>query len=107
MIASQLEIPPQTGVAMQALVYQGPGKPSWESHAKPTLRDPQDAIVRITTSTTAERTCTSSKETSRRVTEGRILGHEGVFEEVGTAVSAFRPGDRVLISASLVYRFIK
>lgn len=34
------------------------------------------------------------------VTSGRILGHEGVgaVEEVGTAVTRFRPGDRVLIS---------
>jgi alcohol dehydrogenase len=31
---------------------------------------------------------------------GRILGHEGVgvVEEVGSAVSAFKAGDRVLIS---------
>jgi len=34
------------------------------------------------------------------VTEGRILGHEGigVIEEVGTAVTNFKKGDRVLIS---------
>ena len=31
---------------------------------------------------------------------GRILGHEGVgiVEKVGAAVTAFKPGDRVLIS---------
>jgi alcohol dehydrogenase len=34
------------------------------------------------------------------VTEGRILGHEGIgiIEEVGSAVSSFKKGDRVLIS---------
>jgi threonine dehydrogenase-like Zn-dependent dehydrogenase len=34
------------------------------------------------------------------VTDGRILGHEGVgvVEEAGTAVSSFKKGDRVLIS---------
>jgi alcohol dehydrogenase len=34
------------------------------------------------------------------VKEGRILGHEGigVIDEVGVAVSAFRKGDKVVIS---------
>jgi alcohol dehydrogenase len=34
------------------------------------------------------------------VVPGRILGHEGtgVIEAVGSAVTAFRPNDRVLIS---------
>ena len=34
------------------------------------------------------------------VTPGRILGHEGlgVVEQVGSAVSSFKVGDRVLIS---------
>src|SRR5690606_28019420 len=34
------------------------------------------------------------------VTDGRTLGHEGVgiVEEVGTAVSSFKPGDKVLLS---------
>ena len=34
------------------------------------------------------------------VTDGRIIGHEGVgiIEEAGSAVSNFKPGDHVLIS---------
>jgi alcohol dehydrogenase len=75
---------------MQALVYQGPGKPSWESHAKPALRASQDTIVRITTLTICGTDLHILKGDVPTVTEGRILGHEGigVVEELGTAVSA-------------------
>ena len=33
---------------MKALVYLGPGKKSWEEHAKPKPIEPTDAIVRVT-----------------------------------------------------------
>ena len=55
---------------MKALVFHGPGKRAWEEKAKPA------------------------------VTDGRILGHEGVgvVDDVGKGVSNFKKGDRVLIS---------
>ena len=37
--------------SMKALVYHGPGQRAWEDNAQPVLRDPGDAIVRITTTT--------------------------------------------------------
>ena len=39
---------------------------------------------------------------------GRILGHEGVgvVEEVGAAVTMFKPGDRVLISCITAGKWI-
>ena len=40
-----------TGTTMKALVYHGPGKRAWEDKPRPTIQDPGDAIVRITTST--------------------------------------------------------
>ena len=85
---------------MHALVYHGPGKPSWESHRRPALQDPNDAIVRITTSTICGSDLHILKGDVPTVTEGRILGHEGigVIDEVGAAVSGFRKGDKVLIS---------
>ena len=85
---------------MHALVYHGPGKPAWERHSRPTLQDPQDAVVRTTTSTICGSDLHILKGDVPTVTEGRILGHEGigVIEEVGAAVSAFRNGDKVLIS---------
>ncbi|OBZ78392.1 Alcohol dehydrogenase [Grifola frondosa] len=47
----------------------------------------------------AVRTCISSRATPS-VASGRILGHEGlgIVESVGAGVSAFKPGDRVIIS---------
>jgi len=85
---------------MMALVYGGPGQRSWQSKQKPTLRDPGDAIVRITTSTICGTDLHILKGDVPTVTPGRILGHEGVgvIEAVGTQVSTFKKGDRVLIS---------
>jgi alcohol dehydrogenase len=102
MNTTQLEIPPQEAAAatMRALVYRGPANPSWESHRRPLLQDPHDAIVRITTSTICGSDLHILKGDVPSVTEGRILGHEGIgiIDDVGAAVSAFRQGDKVLIS---------
>ncbi len=102
MSTAQIEVcPRETAVAtMHALVYHGPGKPSWELHRRPVLQGPDDAIVRITTSTICGTDLHILKGDLPGVTEGRILGHEGigVVDEVGAAVSTFRKGDRVLIS---------
>jgi alcohol dehydrogenase len=59
-----------------------------------------DAVVRIVRTTICGSDLHILKGDVPTVTDGRILGHEGlgVVEEVGTAVSTFRPGDRVLIS---------
>jgi len=102
MSTAQIEIcPRETAVAtMHALVYHGPGKPSWELHRRPVLHGPDDAIVRVTTSTICGTDLHILKGDLPAVTEGRILGHEGVgvVDEVGAAVSTFRKGDKVLIS---------
>jgi D-arabinose 1-dehydrogenase-like Zn-dependent alcohol dehydrogenase len=82
---------------MRALVYRGAGKPSWELNPRPALRSASDAIVRITTSTICGTDLHILKGDLPSVTEGRILGHEGigVVEETGAAVSAFHKGDKV------------
>lgn len=102
MITTQLETQggETAAASMRALVYRGPGKPSWEPHPRPTLQSAGDAIVRITTSTICGTDLHILKGDVPTVTEGRILGHEGVgvIEEAGSAVSAFRKGDRVIIS---------
>jgi alcohol dehydrogenase len=36
---------------MKALVYGGPGVRTWQEMPKPVIRDPGDAVVRITTTT--------------------------------------------------------
>lgn len=85
---------------MKALVYHGPGKKAWEDRPKPTLKEPTDAIVKIAKTTICGTDLHILKGDVPTVTDGRILGHEGVgvVEEVGTGVSSFEKGDRVLIS---------
>ena len=85
---------------MKALVYHGPGKKSWDEVAKPTLQAPTDGLVKILKTTICGTDLHILKGDVPEVTEGRILGHEGIgiIEEVGNAVSSFKKGDRVLIS---------
>jgi alcohol dehydrogenase len=85
---------------MRALVYHGPGKKAWEDRPKPTLKEPTDAILKIAKTTICGTDLHILKGDVPTVAEGRILGHEGVgvVEEVGSGVSTFKKGDRVLIS---------
>ncbi|WCP73780.1 zinc-dependent alcohol dehydrogenase family protein [Sphingomonas hankookensis] len=85
---------------MKALVYQGPGRKAWIDKDKPVIEEPTDVIVRITRTTICGTDLHILKGDVPAVAEGRTLGHEGVgiVEDVGAAVSNFRPGDHVLIS---------
>ena len=85
---------------MKALVYHGPGKKSWEDKPKPTITKPTDAIVKILKTTICGTDLHIMKGDVPEVTDGRIIGHEGVgvIEDIGTAVSNFKRGDHVLIS---------
>jgi alcohol dehydrogenase len=85
---------------MKALVYHGPGQRAWEDRPRPVIRDATDAVVHITTSTICGTDLHILKGDLPAVTDGRILGHEGIgiVEEIGDAVSVFKRGDRVLIS---------
>ena len=104
MRTAELELPVKTAAArtatMKALVYHGPGKRAWEDKPRPTIQDPGDAIVRITTSTICGTDLHILKGDLPAVIDGRILGHEGigVVEQVGAGVSGFRAGDKVIIS---------
>jgi alcohol dehydrogenase len=88
---------------MKALVYHGPGKPAWENKPRPTIQDPGDAIVRITTSTICGTDLHILKGDLPSVTDGRILGHEGigVIEQVGTMSRSFTLETRSSSRASL------
>ena len=91
---------PPASTTMKALVYHGPGKCAWEDKQRPAIQDPSDAIVRITTSTICGTDLHILKGDLPAVIDGRILGHEGigVVEQVGTGVSEFHVGDKVIIS---------
>jgi alcohol dehydrogenase len=85
---------------VKALVYNGPGKKQLEDRPKPALIEASDAVVRITRTTICGTDLHILKGDVPTVAVGRILGHEGigVIDEVGTGVSRFHKGDRVLIS---------
>ncbi|HXM21461.1 MAG TPA: zinc-dependent alcohol dehydrogenase family protein [Terriglobales bacterium] len=91
---------PSASATMKALVYHGPGKRAWENRPRPAIQDPGDAIVRITTSTICGTDLHILKGDLASVTDGRILGHEGiaVVEQVGTGVSEFHVGEKVIVS---------
>ena len=85
---------------MKALVYHGPGKKALEDRPTPKIRDATDAIVKITHTTICGTDLHILKGDVPTCEPGRILGHEGVgvVHEAGSAVTAFKAGDRVLVS---------
>jgi len=85
---------------MKALVYLGPAKKAVQERPKPEIASPTDAIVRITKTTICGTDLHILKGDVPSCQPGRILGHEGVgvIEKAGSGVTAFKPGDRVLIS---------
>ena len=85
---------------MKALVYLGPGKKTVEDRPKPGITAPTDAVVKVTKTTICGTDLHILKGDVATCTPGRILGHEGVgvVEEVGSAVTVCKTGDRVLIS---------
>jgi alcohol dehydrogenase len=85
---------------MQALIYHRPGVKAAEDRPVPTLQDASDAIVRITKTTICGTDLHILKGDVPTVREGRILGHEGVgtIWQIGTGVTRFHHGDRVIIS---------
>lgn len=86
--------------SMKALVYHGPGKKAWEDKPKPIIVESTDAIVKILKTTICGTDLHIMKGDLPTVTDGRIIGHEGVgiIEEAGDSVSNFKKGDHVLIS---------
>jgi alcohol dehydrogenase len=85
---------------MEALVYHGPGERAWESVPDPVIQAPTDAVVRIDAATICGTDLHILKCDVPEVKPGTILGHEavGTIEEVGSGVTSFTAGDRVLLS---------
>lgn len=85
---------------MKGLVYRGPGQAEWGDVADPVLRDPEDAIVRVTTTTICGTDLHILAGDVPDVRPGTVLGHEAVGEvmETGAAVRGLQPGERVLVS---------
>ncbi|OGP15417.1 MAG: alcohol dehydrogenase [Deltaproteobacteria bacterium GWA2_54_12] len=85
---------------MKALVYHGPGKKAWEERPRPKIQDEKDAIVKVLKTTICGTDLHIMKGDVPEVTDGRVLGHEGIgiVEEAGKSVASFKRGDKVLIS---------
>ncbi|MCX2715585.1 zinc-dependent alcohol dehydrogenase family protein [Mycolicibacterium sp. J2] len=85
---------------MKALVYQGPGRRSWQEAPDPRIQSPTDAIVRVDAVTICGTDLHILKGDVPEVEAGRILGHEavGTVTAVGSAVQNRKVGDRVLVS---------
>ncbi len=85
---------------MKAMVFHGPGEKRWESKPDPGIERPEDALVRIDTTTICGTDLHILKGDVPTVEAGRSLGHEAVGTVVaaGSAVREVEEGDRVLVS---------
>ncbi|MFJ8625068.1 zinc-dependent alcohol dehydrogenase family protein [Kitasatospora sp. NPDC093550] len=85
---------------MKALTYHGPGRRTWGDVPDPTVRDPEDAVVRVDAVTICGTDLHILKGDVPEVTDGRVLGHEavGTVTATGPGVRTVTVGDRVLVS---------
>ncbi|MBW3588482.1 MAG: alcohol dehydrogenase catalytic domain-containing protein [Actinobacteria bacterium] len=83
---------------MRGLVFKESGKVAVEDVSEPTIEDEKDAIVRVTTAPICGSDLHLYHGRVPGLTEGTVIGHElvGIVEEVGTAVTKIKPGDRVI-----------
>jgi threonine dehydrogenase-like Zn-dependent dehydrogenase len=88
---------------MKAVVWHGVGDIRLDEVPDPSIQDPMDAVVRITTSALCGTDLHFVRGTMSGMVEGTILGHEavGVVEEVGPGVRNLRPGDRVVVPSTI------
>jgi threonine dehydrogenase-like Zn-dependent dehydrogenase len=84
---------------MKALTWHGRRDVRVDSVPDPTIEQPTDAIIRITTTAICGSDLHLYEVLGPFIDEGSILGHEpmGIVEEVGSAVTNLSPGDRVVI----------
>jgi threonine dehydrogenase-like Zn-dependent dehydrogenase len=84
---------------MKAVTYHGRRDVRVEQVSDPAIKEPTDAIVRITSTAICGSDLHLYEVLAPFIDEGDILGHEpmGVVEEVGPEVSHIKPGDRVVI----------
>src|SRR5260221_11051272 len=93
---------------MRAVVYKGPFKVDIEQVSDPKIEHPNDAIIKITS------TCICGSDL--HMYEGRTVaqpglrfGHEpmGIIEEVGSAGTTLRKGDRRVAPFNVASGFCK
>src|SRR3712207_4428421 len=84
---------------MKAVTWHGKRDVRVEQVADPTILEPTDAIVRITTTNLCGSDLHLYEVMGPFLEKGDVLGHEpmGIVEEVGAGVTNLRAGDRVVI----------
>src|SRR5687767_11872345 len=84
---------------MKAVTYHGKRDVRVDTVPDPTIQEPTDAIVRITSTGICGSDLHLYEVLGAFIDEGDILGHEpmGIVEAVGSAVTHIEPGDRVVI----------
>jgi threonine dehydrogenase-like Zn-dependent dehydrogenase len=88
---------------MKAVVFHGVGDIRLDDVPEPTLQQPTDAIVRITSSAICGTDLHFIRGSAPDMEPGTILGHEGVgvVEALGADVRNLEVGDRVLIPSTI------
>jgi threonine dehydrogenase-like Zn-dependent dehydrogenase len=86
-------------VGVKAVTWQGRRKVSVDNVPDPTLQEPTDAIIRITSTNICGSDLHLYETLGAFMDAGDVLGHEpmGIVEEVGSEVTALKPGDRVVV----------
>ena len=92
-----------TGVShdagMKAVTWQGRRDVSVEEVADPIIKEPNDAIIKVTSTNICGSDLHLYEMLGAFMSPGDVLGHEaiGIVLEVGPDVSQIRPGDRVVV----------
>jgi threonine dehydrogenase-like Zn-dependent dehydrogenase len=84
---------------MKAVTWQGKRDVRVEEVPDPIIQQPTDAIVKITSTNICGSDLHLYETLTSFMTEGDIIGHEpmGIVQEVGSAVTDLKAGDRVVI----------
>ncbi|MBP3081022.1 glutathione-dependent formaldehyde dehydrogenase [Streptomyces sp. CHA1] len=84
---------------MRAVTWQGRRDVRVETVPDPRIEEPTDVIVRVTSTGICGSDLHLYEPLGPFLDPGDILGHEpmGIVEEVGSAVTALKPGDRVVV----------
>ena len=84
---------------MKAVTWHGKQNVRVDNVADPRIEEPNDAIVRITTTNICGSDLHLYNILGPFIDEGDILGHEpmGIVEEVGSEITEIKPGDRVVL----------
>jgi threonine dehydrogenase-like Zn-dependent dehydrogenase len=84
---------------VRAVTWQGRREVSVEEVADPVIKEPNDAIIKVTSTNICGSDLHLYETLGAFMSPGDVLGHEaiGIVLEVGRDVSQIRPGDRVVV----------